>query len=83
MNASAKFVDEMRTVAGRGSIPSGSGTDAHVVLDLTGEYEVHKNVRLFTTAYNITDEEYVAARRPAGARPGAPRTVLAGLKLKF
>ena len=32
---------------------------------------------------DITDEEYVAARRPAGARPGAPRTFLSGLKLKF
>lgn len=83
VNASAKFVDEMRTVAGSGPIPTGSGTDAHVVVDLTGEYEVYKNTRLFAAAYNITDEEYVAARRPAGARPGAPRTVLTGLKLKF
>jgi Fe(3+) dicitrate transport protein len=83
VNASAKFVDEMRTVAGSGSIPSGSGTDEHIVLDVTGEYEVYKDTRLFATVYNVTDEEYVAARRPAGARPGAPRTVLAGLKLKF
>lgn len=83
INASAKFVDEMRTVAGSGAIPSGSGTDAHVVVDLTAEYEVYKNTRLFTTLHNITDEEYVAARRPAGARPGAPRTILAGLKIKF
>ncbi|MDB2415003.1 TonB-dependent receptor [Rickettsiales bacterium] len=83
VNASAKFVDEMRTVAGSGPIASGSGTDSHVVLDLTAEYEVHKNTRIFATAYNVTDEEYVAARRPAGARPGAPRTILAGLKVKF
>jgi len=83
VNASAKFVDEMRTVAGSGPIASGSGTDEHVVVDLTGEYEVYKNTRLFTTLHNVTDEEYVAARRPAGARPGAPRTILAGLKVKF
>ena len=54
-----------------------------MVIDLTGEYEVQKNIRVFTTAYNITDEVYVAARRPAGARPGAPGTIIAGLKFKF
>jgi len=83
VNASAKYVDEMRTVAGSGPIPSGTGTDEHIVLDISGEYEVYKNTRLFATLHNVTDEEYVAARRPAGARPGAPRTLLAGLKLKF
>ncbi|PIR37429.1 MAG: TonB-dependent receptor [Alphaproteobacteria bacterium CG11_big_fil_rev_8_21_14_0_20_39_49] len=83
LNASAKYVDEMRTVAGSGSIPSGSGTDEHIILDIAGEYEVYKNTRVFATLHNVTDEEYVAARRPAGARPGAPRTLLAGLKLKF
>ena len=83
VNASAKFVDKMRTVAGSGPILDESATDAHVVIDLTGEYEVQKNIRVFTTAYNITDEVYVAARRPAGARPGAPGTIIAGLKFKF
>lgn len=83
VNASAKFVDEMRTTAGSGAIQSGSGTDEHIVVDLMGEYEVYKNTRFFTTLHNVTDEEYVAARRPAGARPGAPRTIIAGLKVKF
>ena len=32
---------------------------------------------------NLTDEEYNVAFRPAGARPGAPRTVLAGFRVAF
>ncbi len=83
VNVGGKYMDEMRTKAGSGSIPVGQGTDAHFVVDLAGEYEVYKRTRLFVTVDNITDAEYVAARRPAGARPGKPRTVLAGLKIKF
>jgi Fe(3+) dicitrate transport protein len=31
---------------------------------------------------NLTDETYVVARRPAGARPGLPRTLMAGIRLE-
>ncbi len=82
-HVSAKYVDEMRTQAGTGSIPTGQGTDAHFVVDIAGEYEVMPQTRLFFTADNIFDKEYVAARRPAGARPGKPATALAGIKFKF
>lgn len=82
-HVAGKFVDEMRTQAGSGAVPAGEGTDAHFVLDIAAEYEVHKNVRLFGTVDNVLDEEYVAARRPAGARPGKPFTALAGVKFAF
>ena len=80
---SGKYVDEMRTTAGSGTIPDGEGTDAHFVVDIAAEYEVMDQTRLFFTADNIFDEEYVAARRPAGARPGKPATAIAGIKFKF
>lgn len=83
VNVAGKYVGEMRTEAGSGPIESGSGTDEHFVVDLAGEYEVYKNTRLFANIYNVTDETFVAARRPAGARPGAPRTFLGGVKFKF
>ena len=83
VTSAAKFIDEMRTEAGTGDIASGSGTDDHIVIDLSGEYNLSNKARLFTSIYNITDEEYVAARRPAGARPGMPRSFLTGIKVKF
>lgn len=83
VNVSGKYVDEMRTQAGSGSIPNGQGTDAHFIVDVAGEYEVLEGTRLFFTADNIFDKEYVAARRPAGARPGKPMTALAGIKFEF
>ncbi len=83
VHVAGKYVDEMRTQAGTGSIPNDEGTDAHFVVDVAGEYEIIDNTRLFFTADNIFDTEYVAARRPAGARPGKPLTALAGIKFKF
>lgn len=83
VHVAGKFVDEMRTQAGSGSIPSDEGTDAHFIMDVAGEYEVLEGTRLFATVDNLFDTEYVAARRPAGARPGKPLTALAGLKFEF
>lgn len=77
------YVDEMRTTAGSGAIPAGEGTDSHFVVDIAGEYEFYKGVRAFASVNNLFDEEYVAARRPAGARPGAPLLALAGIKYSF
>lgn len=82
-HVAGKYVDEMRTTAGSGSIPANEGTDSHFVVDVAGEYEVIPQTRLFFTGDNVFDEEYVAARRPAGARPGKPMTWLAGVKFEF
>jgi Fe(3+) dicitrate transport protein len=76
-----EVVDEMRTEAGRGAIPVGQGTDAHTLLSLKGEYDLNQRSEVFFGVQNLTDETYVVARRPAGARPGLPRTVLAGIRL--
>ncbi len=82
-HASGKYVSEMRTQAGSGTIPAGQGTDQYFTVDIAGEYEVLDQTRLFFTADNIFDAQYVAARRPAGARPGKPMTLLAGIKFEF
>jgi Fe(3+) dicitrate transport protein len=78
-----KYVDEMRTKAGSGSVSSDGKTDSHFIVDLAGEYRISEGIRFFSTLDNVFDKEYVAARRPAGARPGKPFTALAGLKFKF
>ncbi|CAN5895828.1 TonB-dependent receptor [soil metagenome] len=69
----------MRTRAGSGAFQPGFSTDAFTVVNLTGEYSVTSWTRLFVNVQNLTDATYVVARRPAGARPGLPRTVSAGV----
>lgn len=79
----AKYMAEMRTVAGSGPLREDRKTDANTVFDLNGEYELVEGVRAFGTVQNLFDEEYIAARRPAGLRPGAPQILFAGVKASF
>jgi Fe(3+) dicitrate transport protein len=77
------YVDEARAVAGSGAIPASERIESRTLVDLSGEYDVNERLRLFVSAENLGDETYNVALRPAGARPGAPRMALAGVKLSF
>ena len=81
LNLTASYAGEMRTTAGSGPIPEGEGTDDYVLLGLSGEYAITPWSRIVVGVQNLTDEEYVVARRPAGARPGLPRTLMAGIRV--
>ncbi len=72
-----------RTVAGQGSIPDASRIDGHFTLDISADVELAGGIRAFGVIRNLTDELYVAARRPAGLRPGMPRSLMAGLRASF
>jgi len=71
----------MLTIPGDSGVAASDRTDSHFVVDLTGEIEIKKGVRLFATIENLADEEYIVARRPAGARPGRPLTFVAGVNI--
>lgn len=83
VNISTKYMDEMRTVAGQGDILPGFKTDQYMVLDLSSEYSISREVSLFGSIKNITDQSYIVARRPAGLRPGLPRSFTIGMKAQF
>ena len=57
--------------------------ESRVLVDLSGEYRVHSNARLYAAVENLTDAEHVAHYRPAGARPGKSREFWTGLKMEF
>jgi Fe(3+) dicitrate transport protein len=79
----ANYIDQMRSVAGSGAIPAGEGTDSVLLWDVTGAVRIHDQVELYARVENLTDETYVVARRPAGARPGLPRSAFMGVRLSF
>ncbi len=83
LNLSARYQDAMRTQAGHGPIPENQKTDAYFVIDANASYALHPKASLFLSMTNLTDAVYVVARRPAGLRPGMPRTLMGGLKVKF
>jgi hypothetical protein len=49
-------------------------------MDVTAELGLAQRAWVFASIQNATDVVYVAARRPAGVRPGMPRQFIAGLK---
>ena len=83
MAVTMNYVDETRATAGKGEIPVGERIDSRTLVDLSGEYDVTDAASLFASVTNLTDETYNVAFRPAGARPGAPRSWLAGVKVRF
>ena len=82
-NLTVNYVSEARAEAGQGSIPANERVDERVLLDIAGEFDLTDNLALFVTATNLTDEIYNVGFAPAGARPGAPRTVMGGVRIAF
>ncbi len=58
-------------------------TDSFFLLDVTANYQVHKNVKLFTTFQNILDETYIVTRVPHGVRGGQPFSMLGGVEISI
>ena len=81
VGAEASYVGPMRAAAGQGTIPAGQRIDDALVFDLAGEFDLTEWGRLYVAARNVFDRAYAAARRPAGLRPGLPRTLMAGLRI--
>ena len=79
----ASYSDEMRSRSGSGPIPRRQAIDSRLLVDLKVEWTVNDRLKVWGQLLNATDEIYVAARRPAGLRPGRPRAALFGLALGF
>ena len=73
----------MRTEPGQGEILHEESTDSQFILDLGANVEVFNHIRFFALMKNITNSTYIVARRPAGVRPGMPRSFQIGFKVGF
>ncbi|MCH8328287.1 MAG: TonB-dependent receptor [Candidatus Marinimicrobia bacterium] len=80
---SGKYTSAMRTQAGQGPVADSESIEAAFIFDLSGEYSVVGETRLYFTVRNVTDQVYIVAQRPAGVRPGLPRTLSAGVRFAF
>ena len=82
-NLSANYASEVRALAGQGGIPGNQLIDARWVLDAIANYKVNENVSTYVKIDNLLDEVYVAARRPAGIRPGMDRQISVGISIQL
>ncbi|MGD8323341.1 MAG: TonB-dependent receptor [Gammaproteobacteria bacterium] len=83
VNLTASYSDSMRVRAGQGPTGPGEATDSALILDLAADWSLNGKLDLFARVENVSDEVYIVAWRPAGARPGRPRTVLLGFNARF
>jgi Fe(3+) dicitrate transport protein len=83
INISSKYVGDMRTQPGKGEFVTEQMIDSNFIIDLSGTYKLTRLVSIFSSINNIMNEEYAVARRPAGLRPGMPRSFQIGIKAKL
>ena len=83
VNLAANFVGKMRSKAGQGAFLPGESIDSHVIVDLVAAWSLTQNLATYVKVDNLLDETYVAARRPAGVRPGLPRTAYVGITYRL
>jgi Fe(3+) dicitrate transport protein len=82
-DVAVNYVSQMRAQAGDGTIPANELIDARTIVDATAYITLAEGVRIKAKVENLFDETYIAARRPAGLRPGKPRQAFVGLQLDF
>lgn len=77
---SANYVGSVCTKASCGTFEK---TESATIFDLAAHYRVNDSWELYAVAENFSDEIYIAAREPYGARPNKPRTFILGARFSF
>ena len=83
LNLAASYVGKMRSVAGQGDFPPNETIDAHLVWDMVASWQITPSFRTYFKVDNLLDDTYIAARRPAGVRPGLGRTAYLGITFRL
>lgn len=83
VNALVNYVSEARSEPGQGTIPANQSIDARTIVDVSAYYKLSEMIRIKLKAENLFDEDYLAARRPSGLRPGKPQELLIGFDVQF
>ncbi|WP_234836757.1 TonB-dependent receptor family protein [Sinorhizobium meliloti] len=83
LNTLINWVDVARATAGSGPVAEADRVDSRILVDLSAEYDLSPNVKMYGVAQNLFNKTYNAGFSPSGARPGAPLTVMAGIRSRF
>ncbi len=81
VTADLNYVGETRGLPGQGPIPALELIDSRAIIDLAAHYEIADGIKILLKVENLFDEDYVASRRPYGARPGKPREIFGGISI--
>jgi Fe(3+) dicitrate transport protein len=79
LNLAASYTGNMRSVAGQGEFVPTETIDSHLVWDMLASWQIRPSFRTYFKVDNLLNDTYIAARRPAGVRPGLERTAYLGV----
>ncbi|MCP4456925.1 MAG: TonB-dependent receptor [Cytophagales bacterium] len=82
-SVNGKYQSEQRTTPGTGEIMPTDRIDAFFTADASLNYFLDGRTTFFGSVTNIANTEYAVARRPAGLRPGMPRSFRLGISVRF
>ena len=83
VNLAANYLGQLRTRAGQGAFDPAESIDSRLVWDAMASWRFSDRLSAYLKIDNLFDETYIAARRPAGVRPGLPRTGYLGLTYRL
>ncbi len=78
-----RYMDEMRTTAGQGSIIADQAIASRTVVDMAAHYSIADNQEITFNVDNLLDKEYRATRTHGSIMAGKPRSVTLGYKYHF
>jgi Fe(3+) dicitrate transport protein len=77
------FTGEQRDVAGSGDVADVDRIPARTIVDLAAHWWFTDANKAYLKIDNLTDQQYIASKRPFGARPGKPLQVFVGYEHRF
>lgn len=83
LNLGITHTGEQDEQAGTGGPLAGLSVPAYTVIDVAGHYRFAEQQAVYAKLDNLADKAYLLSRRPYGARPGKPRSLVVGYKLAF
>ncbi len=78
-----RYQSPMRIRPGKGNGNSNEMIDGFWMVDLTSNWQLGKQVKVFGQVTNLFNQVVGVARRPAGWRPAMPRAISLGIKASF
>ena len=78
-----RHVGETRTVAGQGAPSPAQTIESRTITDISLNYELTPNQRVYAVVDNLFDETYVATKQHGGIQVGKPRSLQVGYEYTF
>jgi Fe(3+) dicitrate transport protein len=80
LNFNSRYNGAMRTIAGQDVLTAENSLDAYYVMDMSLNVHMGQHITFTGSILNIADAQYAVSDRPAGVRPGLPRSFRVGIK---